>query len=140
MLPDRARRRLSGYAAAASAASATIGHGVACRAVACEASEGWWSQAGSNRRPRHCERRALPAELWPRCGRLENRNRRPTIAAIYSPRLCQVKNGEIDVSRPILPGTSLVCEGGNRYLEHDPEKWLPVFRKRSCSNKRSRAG
>jgi len=20
-------------------------------------------------------------------------------------------------------------------LEHDPEKWLPVFRKRSCSNK-----
>ena len=25
----------------------------------------WWSQAGSNRRPRHCERRALPAELWP---------------------------------------------------------------------------
>ncbi len=26
----------------------------------------WWSQAGSNRRPRHCERRALPAELWPR--------------------------------------------------------------------------
>src|SRR5690606_15021778 len=26
----------------------------------------WWSQAGSNRRPRRCERRALPAELWPR--------------------------------------------------------------------------
>jgi hypothetical protein len=21
-------------------------------------------------------------------------------------------------------------------LEHDPEKWLPVFRKRSCSNKK----
>ena len=37
----------------------------ACPAVAREASEGWWSQAGSNRRPRHCERRALPAELWP---------------------------------------------------------------------------
>ena len=31
--------------------------------------EAWWSQAGSNRRPRHCERRALPAELWPRRGR-----------------------------------------------------------------------
>src|ERR1700738_5715021 len=31
--------------------------------------EAWWSQAGSNRRPRHCERRALPAELWPHCGR-----------------------------------------------------------------------
>src|SRR3954464_6137028 len=27
--------------------------------------EGWWSQAGSNRRPPHCERGALPAELWP---------------------------------------------------------------------------
>src|SRR6267142_1187316 len=33
--------------------------------------EAWWSQAGSNRRPRHCERRALPAELWPRRDRLE---------------------------------------------------------------------
>src|SRR5712692_7434786 len=30
----------------------------------------WWSQAGSNRRPRHCERRAIPAELWPHRGRL----------------------------------------------------------------------
>ena len=29
-----------------------------------EKSGGWWTQAGSNRRPRHCERRALPAELW----------------------------------------------------------------------------
>src|SRR5690606_15940136 len=27
--------------------------------------EWWWSQGGSNSRPRHCERRALPAELWP---------------------------------------------------------------------------
>src|SRR5437764_3724164 len=27
--------------------------------------EKWWSQAGSNRRPPHCERGALPAELWP---------------------------------------------------------------------------
>ena len=26
---------------------------------------GWWSQAGSNRRPPHCERGALPAELRP---------------------------------------------------------------------------
>src|SRR5712671_6092945 len=31
----------------------------------------WWSQAGSNRRPRHCERRALPAELWPHRDRVE---------------------------------------------------------------------
>src|SRR3569623_1244764 len=33
--------------------------------VACEASEGWWSQAGSNRRPPACHAGALPAELWP---------------------------------------------------------------------------
>src|ERR1039458_2716327 len=37
----------------------------ACRAVAREASEGWWSQAGSNRRPRECHLRALPSALWP---------------------------------------------------------------------------
>src|SRR3977135_351019 len=30
------------------------------------ASEGWWSQAGSNRRPLACHASALPAELWPR--------------------------------------------------------------------------
>jgi hypothetical protein len=30
--------------------------------------EHWWSQGGSNSRPRHCERRALPAELWPHRG------------------------------------------------------------------------
>src|SRR6476661_3212341 len=38
---------------------------LACRAVACEASEGWWSQAGSNRRPLACHASALPAKLWP---------------------------------------------------------------------------
>jgi hypothetical protein len=27
--------------------------------------ENWWSQAESNRWPLHCERSALPAELWP---------------------------------------------------------------------------
>ena len=37
----------------------------ACRAEAGEASEGWWSQAGSNRRPLACHASALPAELWP---------------------------------------------------------------------------
>ena len=80
--------------------------------------EAWWSQAGSNRRPRHCERRALPAELWPRRDRLE-RARRSAIGAIYSPRQGQVKNGaEIQkaVFGVILPGTSLVCGGMNRYL------------------------
>ena len=30
------------------------------------ASEAWWSQTGSNRRPHACKARALPAELWPR--------------------------------------------------------------------------
>src|SRR5438128_12252076 len=44
-----------------------VGHHVAAPRVA--EGEAWWSQAGSNRRPRHCERRALPAELWPRRGR-----------------------------------------------------------------------
>src|ERR1700754_111986 len=38
----------------------------ACQAVAGVASEGWWSQTGSNRRPHACKARALPAELWPR--------------------------------------------------------------------------
>jgi hypothetical protein len=33
------------------------------------ASEGWWSQTGSNRRPHACKARALPAELWPRTRR-----------------------------------------------------------------------
>src|SRR4029077_4320294 len=27
--------------------------------------QGWWSQAGSNRRPLACHASALPAELWP---------------------------------------------------------------------------
>src|ERR1035437_2160499 len=37
----------------------------AAGAVARDAIEGWWSQAGSNRRPRECHSRALPSELWP---------------------------------------------------------------------------
>src|SRR5207249_10367748 len=65
----QARRRPSGYG---EAAFATMGAWMgACPAEAGVACEGWWSQAGSNRRPRHCERRALPAELWPRRDRLE---------------------------------------------------------------------
>jgi YggT family protein len=42
--------------------------------------------------------------------------RQPTIGAIYKPRQGQVKNGEIAAFRLTLAGTSLVCEGGNRYL------------------------
>ena len=75
---------------------------VACLAEAREASEGWWSQAGSNRRPRHCERRALPAELWPRLDRFEVIWKRSTIGAIYSPAQGQVKNGARNLKRPIL--------------------------------------
>src|SRR6202790_4302574 len=66
MFTDRARLRPLGYGAAAFACFATREHGVPCGAVACEASEGWWSQAGSNRRPLACHASALPAELWPR--------------------------------------------------------------------------
>src|SRR5437879_5811976 len=51
----------------------------ACLAEAGAACEGWWSQAGSNRRPLACHASALPAELWPlkgpaRLGRLAGRN------------------------------------------------------------------
>src|SRR5439155_15699459 len=37
---------------------------------ACKARMGWWRRRGSNPRPRHCERRALPAELRPRRGKI----------------------------------------------------------------------
>jgi hypothetical protein len=30
-------------------------------------------------------------------------------------------------------------EARQQNLEHDPEKWTPIFRKRSCSNKKDRA-
>src|SRR5580698_9192128 len=45
---------------------------------------------------------------------------RPAIGAIYRPRQGQVKNGEIAVFPQDLPGTSLVCAGGNRYLAGSP--------------------
>ena len=51
---------------------------LARRAVAGAASDGWWSQTGSNRRPHACKARALPAELWPRTRR---RNARPACRA-----------------------------------------------------------
>src|SRR5215475_14448205 len=45
--------------------------------------------------------------------------------------------------RTILPALYQPCDGGlsgrtlnfgpDESLEHDPEKWMPVFRKRSCS-------
>jgi hypothetical protein len=70
----------------------------ACRAEAREASGGWWSQAGSNRRPHHCERCALPAELWPHRGRLMGKtaagNRRHLSPAQGQVKQGQVKNGK----------------------------------------------
>ena len=47
----------------------SLRHNRARLAVAGVASEGWWSQTGSNRRPHACKARALPAELWPRTRR-----------------------------------------------------------------------
>ncbi len=47
-------------------APARLRYELACLAEAGEACEGWWSQAGSNRRPLACHASALPAELWPR--------------------------------------------------------------------------
>src|SRR5258708_32522392 len=46
--------------------------------------------------------------------------RRPTIGVIYNPRQGQVKNVEIAAFPRYLPGTSLVCEEGNRYLADSP--------------------
>src|SRR3984885_2098656 len=82
----------------------------AAPAEAREASEGWWSQAGSNRRPRHCERRALPAELWPLRGSPDTSQGQPAVGAIYNLRQGQVKNAEIVVFRAIWPG--LPCLDG----------------------------
>src|SRR5438045_4339112 len=102
-----ARLRPAGYDAPAFARSA-------CLAEAGAACEGWWSQAGSNRRPRHCERRALPAELWP------HRDRHNGIGGQQSaPFTIRAKAKSRTAKSPFpkhLSGTSLVCEGGNRYL------------------------
>ena len=71
--------------------------------------ESWWSQAGSNRRPRHCERRALPAELWPHA---PAEKKQATIPVIYNPLQHQVKNGQIAVLRFICGELDLFAEGG----------------------------
>jgi len=103
----------------------------ACRAEACDASEGWWSQAGSNRRPRHCERRALPAELWPRCDRIHANavGKR----AIYSPRQWQVKNDRKRHFTRHLPGLPLFAQvRGDIYrtgrIRDQPPRDLPAMR------------
>src|SRR3984893_622016 len=82
-LPSRSRRSLRGVCRGPSSPfglrRGTLRYERACRAEAGVACEGWWSQAGSNRRPLACHASALPAELWPlkdpaRLGRLAGRN------------------------------------------------------------------
>jgi hypothetical protein len=76
------------------------------------ASEGWWSQTGSNRRPPACKAGALPTELWPRLrnaarlkvvglGRLEL----PT-SRLSSARSNQLSYKPNDRPRPFSPGIS----------------------------------
>src|SRR6266852_8466389 len=76
--------------------------------------EAWWSQAGSNRRPRHCERRALPAELWPHRDRLDvndgGQSAPFTIRAEVKSRTAK------SLFSVAFAGNFLVWEGGNRYL------------------------
>src|SRR5438093_4836883 len=47
--------------------------------------EKWWSGGGSNSRPSHCERDALPAELPPRGGAKFYSNIRPPAMQITPP-------------------------------------------------------
>jgi hypothetical protein len=103
-----ARRRPSGYAGH-HASPFRPSRGCATRSPKGEA---WWSQAGSNRRPRHCERRALPAELWPLVRAPRRKPRRPTIGAIYNPRQGQVKNGETGVFSVICRELPLFAREG----------------------------
>ncbi len=42
----------------------------------------WWSQTGSNRRPRACKARALPTELWPLLPARVTASRRTTLAPL----------------------------------------------------------
>ncbi len=59
------RRRNAKAAWAGGCIGVALEGAVGLPTVAREASEGWWSQAGSNRRPPACHAGALPAELWP---------------------------------------------------------------------------
>ena len=56
------------------------------------ASEGWWSQTGSNRRPHACKARALPAELWPR-NQKTNARGTPSRSSRQPARLCPLGSG-----------------------------------------------
>jgi YggT family protein len=60
------------------------------------------------------------------CGR--NWFERPTIGAIYRPRRYQVKNEKKPHFWGVLPGTSLVCGGPNRYLAGASSASFPAMR------------
>ncbi len=62
------------------------------------ASEGWWSQAESNRRPLECHSSALPTELWPLQGSdVSNRSSGKRSALCHS---------DTDYRRPDYPSSS----------------------------------
>src|SRR5437667_7768533 len=55
--------------------------------------------------------------------------------AVRHGRSRQPFHGDCPARRSGLPD-GVAPEGIGGALEHDPEKWAPVFRKRSCSNKK----
>ena len=76
------RRRIAGWAGYQSIL--TLSHlgrktGTTFPQNASIANRGWWSRGGSNSRPPHCERGALPAELRPR-NRWWSASRSPAVA------------------------------------------------------------
>ena len=81
------------------------------RAVAGAASEGWWSQTGSNRRPHACKARALPAELWPRNQKTNARSMKVVgLGRLELPtsRLSSARSNQLSY-KPLTRGASATC-------------------------------
>ena len=78
----------------------------------------WWSQTGSNRRPRACKARALPTELWPRqwtgAGHQTDKNR-----CIFCPPPT-VHGGMVGLGRLELP-TSRLSSARSNQLSYKPQ-------------------
>src|SRR4029078_5555272 len=118
-------------------------------AVAGIASEGRWSQTGSNRRPHACKARALPAELWPR-----TRRRMPLLLApvfalrattwqpspsLGSPsRSWRSQRRLVGLGRLELPTSRLSSPRSNQ-LSYKPLTLLPEEGSETCSRKIGRA-
>jgi hypothetical protein len=133
------------------------------------ASEGWWSQTGSNRRPHACKARALPAELWPR-NQKTNALRKSIIntkfyharlrplgfaghASLYSERGCATRSRRrsvVGLGRLELP-TSRLSSARSNQLSYKPLTLIlvrgsehcmraPGVLRRSRSHKRSAPG